>query len=192
MVPGAPRGGFVIFRETKLPGAYVLDADRYDDERGFYARLFVREEFEARGLETALAQCGFSLSRLRGTLRGLHYQADPHGQAKLIRCSRGAVYDVIVDLRPGSPTRLAWTAVELTAENFRLLYVPTGFAHGFITLENDTEITYLMSTPQVPASERGIRWDDPAVAIPWPLQPTVISARDRAFPLLTAAQASCG
>ncbi len=176
----------MIFTETTLPGAFVIEADRYADDRGFFARVFVKEEFEARGLDTRLGQCGVSFNRNRGTLRGLHYQTPPHEQAKLVRCSRGRLHDIIVDLRVDSPTHLRWTPVELTAASMKLLYVPAGFAHGFLTLEDDTEITYLISTPQVPQSERGIRWDDPALAIEWPFTPTILSPRDRELPLLSA------
>jgi dTDP-4-dehydrorhamnose 3,5-epimerase len=174
----------VIFTETQLEGAFVIEPDRFEDDRGFFARVFVKEEFEARGLDTRLAQSGVSFNRGRGTLRGLHYQAPPHAQAKLVRCSRGRLYDVIVDLRAPSATHPRWTAVELSAASMRLLYVPAGFAHGFLTLEDETEITYLISTPHEAQSERGIRWDDPALAINWPFPPRMLSERDRGFPFL--------
>jgi dTDP-4-dehydrorhamnose 3,5-epimerase len=174
----------VIFIETKLAGAFVIEPDRFDDERGHFGRLYDREEFEARGLDTRVALCAVSFNRTRGTLRGLHYQASPHEQAKLVRCTHGRLHDVIVDLRRESSTYRKWVAEELSAASGRLLYVPAGFAHGFLTLEAGTEIMYLISGPRVARSERGIRWDDPALAIDWPVSPAILSARDRDFPLL--------
>jgi dTDP-4-dehydrorhamnose 3,5-epimerase len=184
----------VTFTETRLAGAFVIDPDVFEDERGLFARTFCRQEFEAHGLDAAIAQSAASFSRRRGTLRGMHYQVPPHAQDKLVRCSRGAVYDVAVDLREGSPTRRGWVAVELSAANRRMLYVPKGFAHGFLTLDDTSEIYYHFSDSYAPASERGFRWDDPAVGIAWPFAPVVVSVRDRTLPLLAAAGAgpSCG
>jgi dTDP-4-dehydrorhamnose 3,5-epimerase len=181
----------MIFTETKLAGAYVVEADRFEDERGYFERTFVREEFEARGLDTRIVQTAVSYNRHRGTIRGMHYQADPHGQAKLVRCLRGAVYDVIIDLRADSATYRSWCAVELGAGSRRALYVPSGFAHGFQTLEDDTEVTYQISTVYNPASERGFAWNDPAFGIEWPLPATHLSDRDRSFPPAQTGKAGC-
>jgi dTDP-4-dehydrorhamnose 3,5-epimerase len=172
----------VRFVETDLAGAFVVEPELLRDERGFFARLFSPAEFAARGLRSDVDQVAVSWNARRGTLRGLHYQAAPQAQAKLVRCTRGAVHDVIVDLRGGSPTRARWLAVELSADNRRLLYVPEGFAHGFLTLTDDAEVVYQMSGAWHAPAERGARFDDPAFAIAWPFAPQVISARDRAFP----------
>jgi dTDP-4-dehydrorhamnose 3,5-epimerase len=173
----------VIFTETELPGAFVVDPERRGDERGFFARFFCRREFAEQGLELEVAQANLAFNRRRGTLRGLHYQAPPHDEAKLVRCVRGALYDVVVDLRPDSPTYRQWLAVELTAENRRLLYVPPGLAHGYQTLTGETEAMYLHSAVHVPEAERGVRWDDPAFGIEWPeTDQRVLSAKDRAWP----------
>jgi dTDP-4-dehydrorhamnose 3,5-epimerase len=177
----------VIFRETEVPGAFLIEPARVQDERGFFARLFTPEEFAARGLDARVAQVALSHNRQRGTLRGLHYQAAPHAQAKLVRCTRGAVWDVIVDLRPASPAYRRWLAVELTAHDRLQLFVPAGCAHGFVTLEDDSELLYQLSAAWQPAAERGVRWDDPALAIAWPLRPAVISPRDAALPGVEAA-----
>jgi dTDP-4-dehydrorhamnose 3,5-epimerase len=175
----------VTFTETRLAGAFVIDPDVFEDERGLFARTFCRRELEAHGLDPAIAQGAASFSRRRGTLRGMHYQVSPHAQDKLVRCTRGTVYDVAVDLREGSPTCRGWVGVELTAVNRRMLYVPKGFAHGFLTLEDAAEVAYHFSDSYAPASERGFRWDDPAIGIDWPFAPLVVSARDRALPLLS-------
>jgi dTDP-4-dehydrorhamnose 3,5-epimerase len=174
----------MIFTETPLAGAFVLDVEPRVDERGFFARTFCRREFETRGLDPAVAQCNVAYNRRRGTLRGLHYQAPPVSESKLVRCTRGAIHDVIVDLRPDSPTRLRHFAVELTAENRRSLYVPDRFAHGYVTLTDDTEVTYQMGEFYTPGSERGVRFDDPALGIEWPVPVVLISDKDRAWPLL--------
>jgi dTDP-4-dehydrorhamnose 3,5-epimerase len=174
----------VIFTATPLPGAFILELERHADERGFFARTWCREEFAARGLETALVQCSISWNAKRGTLRGLHYQAAPHEEVKLVRCTSGSIYDVILDLRPGSPTWRRWVAVELTADNRRQLYVPRGFGHGFQTLADDTEVFYQISTSYHPESQRGARWDDPAFGIRWPVPEPILSDRDRNFPLV--------
>ena len=172
----------MIFVETNLSGAFVIEPELREDERGFFAVMWRVEEFERRGLDARLAQCGVSYNRRRGTLRGMHYQREPHAQAKLVRCTRGAVYDVIVDLRPESPTFARWIGVELTASNYRMLYVPRGFAHGYQALEDDSEIFYQMSESYRPEAEAGVRWDDPAFGINWPLAVTVIAPRDRDYP----------
>ncbi len=177
----------MIFRETEIPGVCLVEPARALDERGFFARLFTPEEFAARGLDGRVAQLALSFNRLAGTLRGLHYQAAPHGQAKLVRCTKGAVWDVIVDLRPSSPTFRRHVAVELTAHDRLQLFAPAGCAHGFVSLEDESELLYQLSTAWQPGAERGVRWDDPALAIPWPLRPVVISARDAALPGVEAA-----
>jgi len=172
------------FLPTPLAGAYLLELELLEDERGFFARSFCQNEFRAHGLDPVVAQCNVSFNRKRGTLRGLHYQAEPHAEAKLVRCTRGAVWDVIVDVRKGSPTARKWHAVELTAENRRALYIPAGFAHGFQTLADDTEVLYQISEYYHPESARGVRWDDRTLAIRWPIKDAVISPRDRTFPTL--------
>lgn len=169
--------------ELELPGAFLIDLEPMEDERGFFARSFCRREFAVHGLNAAVAQCGISYNRTRGTLRGLHYQVPPAAEAKLVRCTRGAVYDVLVDLRPASPTCCRWTAVELTAENYRMVYIPEGLAHGFQTLYDDTELLYQISEFYAPEFARGLRWDDPAFQIAWPLPVSAISDRDRSHPL---------
>jgi dTDP-4-dehydrorhamnose 3,5-epimerase len=170
----------MIFEPAPIEGAFVIATEPVEDERGFFARTFCQEEFRSRGLEACVAQCGVSFSARRGTLRGMHLQAPPHAEVKLVRCSRGAIYDVILDLRDGSPTFARWWAVELTPASGRLLYVPEGVAHGFQTLEPDTEVSYQMSRAHVPEAATGVRWDDPAFGIDWPLEVTAISAGDRA------------
>jgi dTDP-4-dehydrorhamnose 3,5-epimerase len=170
------------FTELELSGAFLVDLEPIEDERGFFARSFCRQEFAARGLNPAVAQCNISFNRQRGTLRGLHYQAPPKGEAKLVRCTRGALYDVVADLRPGSPTFCRWSAVQLSAENYQMLYIPAGLAHGFQTLRDDTELFYQMSEFYDPGSARGLRWDDPTFQINWPLPITAVSERDRSYP----------
>ena len=169
----------MIFTETKLPGAYLLELQKREDERGFFARTWCQQEFANHDLVTDMVQGNVSYNRQAGTLRGLHYQAAPYREVKLVRCTRGALYDVIVDLRPTSPTYKAWIGVELTSDNYRMLYVPEGFAHGFITLAPDTEATYQVSQFYTPGAERGLRYDDPAFAIDWPAAVQVISAKDK-------------
>lgn len=173
----------MIFRETPLAGAWVLEPERIEDERGFFARTWCRRDFEARGLDPAIAQCSLSWNHRRGTLRGLHLQIAPHEEAKLVRVTRGAVWDVIVDLRPESPTFQRHFSVVLSAENGHELYIPKGMAHGFQTLEDGTEVFYQISEFYAPESSRGYRWDDPAFAIPWPETVTVMSEKDRNLPL---------
>jgi dTDP-4-dehydrorhamnose 3,5-epimerase len=172
----------MVFNETKLGGAFVIELERFEDERGFFAHSWSAKQFAERGLVSRLAECSISFNRKRGTLRGMHYQATPHGQAKVVRCTMGALYDVIIDLRTDSPTFRQWVGVELTAQNRRMLYIPKDFAHGFQTLEDETEVFYQMSDIYVPESSRGVRWNDPAFGIAWP-EPTeiVLNDRDRTY-----------
>jgi dTDP-4-dehydrorhamnose 3,5-epimerase len=172
----------VKFSPTALAGAYIIDIEPLQDERGFFARSWCREEFAGQGLNPDLAQCSISFNKKRGTLRGMHYQAAPHEETKVVRCVRGSIYDVIIDLRPASPTFRKWIAVELDADNRRMLYVPAGMAHGFQTLADDTEVFYQISTPYHPPSARGVRWDDPAFGIEWPAGARIISDKDRHYP----------
>jgi dTDP-4-dehydrorhamnose 3,5-epimerase len=174
----------MIFTETELSGAFVIDVEPFEDERGSFARTWCRDEFSKRGLMTDPVQTSTSFSPRRGTLRGLHYQVPPFAEAKLIRCTRGSIYDVIVDLRPGSPTFGVAVALVLSAQNRRMAYVPEAMAHGFLTLENDTEVFYQMSRPYSPQDARGVRWDDPQLGIAWPTAVQVISDRDRDLPSL--------
>ena len=175
----------MIFQETPLKDAFVIDLERQEDERGFFARSWDQREFEARGLNPRLVQYNVSFNTKKGTLRGMHYQAKPYEEAKLVRCTRGAICDVIIDLRPDSPTFKQWKGEELTADNYRMMYVPEGLAHGFLTLKDRTEVSYQMSQIHVPASARGIRWDDPAFGIRWPIRVQVISDRDKNYPNFT-------
>ena len=170
------------FTETPLAGAYVIDLDREGDDRGFFARVFCAREFGEMGLATEFVQFNNSLSVHKGTLRGLHYQPGEHAETKLVRCIRGSFCDVIVDLRKSSPTFGKNFQVELTADNRRMLYVPKGFGHSFITLEDNTEAMYFVDAFYAPNVERGVRWNDPALGIEWPIQPTVMSDRDQAYP----------
>jgi dTDP-4-dehydrorhamnose 3,5-epimerase len=174
------------FTELGLRGASLIEMEPVHDERGFVARCWNREEFAAHGLLEDLPECNLSFNKQRGTLRGLHYQAAPFEQAKLVRCAQGSIYDVIVDLRSGSPTHGRWEALEITTENHRMVYVPKGFAHGFMTLSDSTEVAYQMSGNYTPTHARGIRWDDPSLAVTWPIAPTTISTRDRSYPLMEA------
>lgn len=170
-----------------MGGAFVVEPERFEDERGFFARNWSAREFAERGLDPALVECNISFNRRAGTLRGMHYQAAPHGQVKLVRCPRGAVYDAVIDLRPGSPTFRQWVGVELSEENGRMLYVPAEFAHGFQTLADDTEVFYQMSAYYAPESGRGVRWDDPAFGIEWPeAAARLMNARDRNYPDFTS------
>ena len=171
----------MIFRETKLKGAFIIDPERQEDERGFFARTWCRQEFEAHGLNPRLAQCSVSFNKKRGTLRGMHYQIEPHAEAKLVRCTMGAIYDVLIDLRSHHSTYKQWVGVELSAENRRMLYIPEGFAHGFQTLVDMSEVFYQISEFSHPDYTVGVRWNDPTFEIEWPLVPTVISKRDDSF-----------
>jgi dTDP-4-dehydrorhamnose 3,5-epimerase len=180
----------MIFKPLPLDGAFLIEPESVEDERGFFARTFAADEFLAHGLSAAIAQCSVSCNRRRGTLRGLHFQAEPHGEVKHVRCTRGAAFDVIVDLRRESPTFRRWASVELSADSRTGLYIPHGFAHGFQTLVDDTELFYQISTPYAPAAARGIRWDDPQLGIAWPVaERRVISARDLALPTLADLEA---
>lgn len=174
--------GSLRFIPLSLREAFVVEPSRGSDERGFFARVYCQDEFERAGLVWRIAQCSISFNPRRGTLRGMHYQDAPHSEAKVIRCTRGAIYDVIVDLRPDSATRGEWQAVELTEENRLMVYAPEGFAHGFLTLTDDTEVFYQISEPYRPDFARGVRWDDLAFGIRWPFTPQLISARDRSYP----------
>ena len=170
------------FIEAALPDAFIIEPEPLEDERGFFARTFCAQEFERQGLNPRLVQCSISYNRLKGTLRGMHYQVSPHAEAKMVRCTRGAIYDVIVDLRTESPSYRRWMSLELTAGNRRALYIPEGLAHGFQTLENDTEVLYQMSEFFHPESACGVRWDDPAFRIEWPEAVRIISPKDLAYP----------
>lgn len=171
------------FVETELQGVVVVELEEYVDERGTFARSWCREEMAAAGLASSIAQCSVSRSHRAGTVRGLHYQRPPHEEAKLVRCTRGAIFDVAVDLRPGSPTQGRWVGVQLDPDNGRALYVPEGCAHGFQTLVDDTDVAYLISVPYAPEAAAGVRWDDPTLAIAWPEAETrTISERDRSLP----------
>jgi len=173
----------VIFTELRLAGAFTIDVEPHEDERGFFARVWDGEEIAARGLDARVSQSSIAYNHVAGTLRGLHFQLAPFAETKLVRCTRGAIWDVIVDLRRGSSTFLDWVAVELTAENRRTLYVPEQFAHGYQTLADSTEVWYQMSAPYAPEAARGLRWDDPKLAIEWPAtERRVISERDLAWP----------
>lgn len=170
------------FIETSIPGVYIIELKPFVDERGSFMRSWCAHEFAARGLVSQMVQANISSNRLRGTLRGMHYQHAPHAEAKLVRCTRGAVYDVALDLRPDSPTYRKWTAVELDAQTPRLFYLPEGCAHGFMTLADDTELMYQVSAFYTPGSEGGVRYNDPAFAIEWPLEVSVISSKDQNWP----------
>jgi len=170
----------MIFEETPLKGAYLIELEKISDERGFFARAFCEREFEAHGLINRFVQVNNSLAELKGTLRGMHYQLAPKSEVKLVRCIRGALLDVIIDLRESSKTFGQHFSTELTAENRRMLYVPKGFAHGFITIEPKTEAFYFVDEFYAPKKERGIRWNDPQFDIKWPLEPIVISEKDQA------------
>jgi len=172
----------VIFKETELAGACLIELEELHDDRGFFARSWCQREFESHGLNPRVVQCNVSFSARKGTLRGLHYQSPPREEAKLVRCTAGSIYDVIVDLRPASPSFKRHLGVILTATEHNMLYVPEGFAHGFQTLEDNTEVFYQMSEFYVAEASRGLRWNDPAFAIQWPSPPTVISERDQNHP----------
>lgn len=172
----------MIFTETELKGAYIIDLERREDDRGFFARTWCQQEFEAHGLVARIVQANMSYNKLKGTLRGMHYQRAPYAETKLVRAVRGAILDVIVDLRPDSPTYRRWIGVELTADNRRALFVPEGFAHGFQTLEDDTDVSYQVSAFYTPGAEGGARYNDPAFDIQWPLPVSVISDKDAAWP----------
>jgi dTDP-4-dehydrorhamnose 3,5-epimerase len=170
------------FVETKLKGAFLVEPERMEDERGFFARTWSQKEWAERGLDARLLECNVSFNKRAGTLRGMHYQTEPYAQPKLVRCTAGALYDVIVDLRPDSPTHKEWLGVELSAAAGRSLFIPGGFAHGFQTLSDETEVLYQMSEVYAPDYARGVRWNDPAFRIEWPREVTVIADRDATYP----------
>ena len=173
------------FTETRLKGAFIIEPERLEDERGFFARTFCQKEFEAHGLNPRLVQCNISYNKHKGTLRGMHYQVAPMAEAKLVRCTRGTIYDVIIDLQPESPTYCQWLAEELNAENSKIIYIPEGFAHGFQTLEDETEVFYQMAEFYSPEHAQGVRWDDPVFGIKWPLNSKIISEKDKNYPLMS-------
>lgn len=176
----------MIFTETKLKGAFIIDIEQREDNRGLFSRTFCANEFAERGLKPNVAQCNLSVNYKKGTLRGMHYQATPASETKLVRCTRGAIYDVIIDMRPKSPTYLCHIGVELTAENRRALYIPEMFAHGFQTLTDDAEVVYQMSEFYTPGYERGLHYDDPILGIEWPLPVSEISEKDLSWPLFSS------
>lgn len=169
------------FNPTTLKDAVVVELEKLEDERGYFARTWCAQEFKEHALDAGLVQCSTSFNKVRGTLRGLHYQSGPHAETKLVRCTRGAIFDVIVDVRPLSPTFLGWFGVELTADNGKMIYIPKGFAHGFQTLEQNSEVFYQMNEFYEPSAARGVRWNDPLVGVKWPLKITVMSEKDRSY-----------
>lgn len=171
----------MLFRETRLPGAFVVELEKHEDERGFFARSWCQKEFEARGLNPRTVQCNVSFNKVKGTLRGMHYQVAPRAEAKLVRCTRGAIYDVIIDLRSKSPTYKQYVSEVLSSGNYRALFIPEGFAHGFQTLEDNCEVFYQMSEFYSAEHQHGLRYNDPAFKISWPIEATVISDRDRNY-----------
>ena len=170
------------FSKTSLNGLIVIDVEPVEDERGFFARSWCKDEFVREGLTAQISQCSISFNAQVGTLRGLHYQVEPHSETKVLRCTRGAIFDVLLDLRPESSTFMRWESFELTAENCRMLYVPPGLAHGFITISPNSEVFYQIDKPYVPGAARGVRWNDPAFSITWPIKPQTISAKDSNYP----------
>jgi dTDP-4-dehydrorhamnose 3,5-epimerase len=176
----------MIFSETRIPGAFLISPDRKEDERGFFARTFCRSEFTDHGLVPDLEQCSISFNKHKGTLRGMHFQRSPYEETKLVRCTMGAIFDVIIDLRPGSPAFKQWFSFELNAENRSMLYIPRGLAHGFLTLADSTEVYYQMADRFVPESAAGVRWNDPAFGIRWPAAPQIIALKDQEYPDFTS------
>ncbi|MEM1102643.1 MAG: dTDP-4-dehydrorhamnose 3,5-epimerase [Pseudomonadota bacterium] len=170
------------FTQTDLQDAVLIDIEPRDDARGFFSRMFCEKEFAEAGLVSKYVQHNYSFNHKRGTLRGMHYQNAPHREVKVVQCVKGAIYDVIVDIRPASPTYLLWRGFELSENNRRQLYVPEGFAHGYVTLEDDSAVSYLVSAFYAPGAEGGLRWSDPAIGIDWPLEPDVISDKDASWP----------
>ena len=173
------------FTASRIPDAWVIDITPIPDRRGFFAMTWLPDELRQHGIDPVVAQCNLAFNHQRGTLRGMHFQTAPHGQAKIVRATRGALLDVIVDLRPDSPTWRQWESFELTADNHRMLYIPAGLAHGYLTLTDNAEMFYQASSPWAPQAEAGVRWNDPAFGIKWPFEPTVISEKDQTWPLLT-------
>lgn len=182
----------MLFRETELDGVWLIETVPLADERGSFARTFCDDEFARHGLEHRFVQHSMSVSHRRHTLRGLHFQEAPSEEVKVVRCVAGAIWDVAVDLRPQSPSYLRWTAIELSAENIRQLYIPKGFAHGFLSLRDETTVSYLISAPYDAARSAGIRYDDPAIGIRWPAMPSVLSERDRNLPLVRQSRVQAG
>lgn len=178
----------MIFMKTKIEGAYLLDIKQIKDERGFFGRSFCKTEFEEHGLNPAMVQVNVSSNDKKGTLRGLHMQVKPAEEAKLVRCTKGSIFDVFVDLRPQSETFLQWFGTELKADGFQLLYVPEGCAHGYLTLEDHTDVMYQVSQFYTPSAEKGFQWNDPSFNIEWPIEPLVVSAKDQAHPLFDVEQ----
>jgi dTDP-4-dehydrorhamnose 3,5-epimerase len=172
----------MIFKESSLHGVRLIESDRFADDRGYFARVWCRREFEAAGLDASVAQCNVSFNLFRGTLRGMHYQRPPHGQPKLVRCTAGAIYDVVIDLRPDSPTYRLWAAFDLNGSNAMSVYIPQGLAHGFQTLVANTEVSYQMGEFYYPESEFGLRYDDPIFGVRWPLPPVRMNRRDLSWP----------
>ena len=178
----------MIFTETKLKGAFVIVPEKLEDERGFFTRVFDEKKFEECGLNPRVVQCNISFNKNKGTLRGMHYQIAPYEETKLVRCTKGKIFDVIIDLRPESKTFMQWFGIELSEENHKMLYVPEEFAHGFQTLEDNSEIFYQVSQIYSPKYELGLRWDDPALQISWPIKSVIISKKDLAWPLVTSSK----
>jgi dTDP-4-dehydrorhamnose 3,5-epimerase len=172
----------MIFKKTDLKDAYLIELEKLGDERGFFARSYCKKEFQEQGINHTIVQSNISYNKFRHTLRGMHYQAEPHREAKLIRCTKGGIYDVIIDIRPDSPTFKQWIDIELNEENGRMLYVPEGFAHGFLTLKDNTEVMYEVSAFYAPGAERGIMYNDPVFDISWPAEAEVISEKDQQWP----------
>jgi dTDP-4-dehydrorhamnose 3,5-epimerase len=172
----------MIFTELALKGAFLVEVKKIEDDRGFFGRAWCANEFREHGLNPSFVKLNTSFSYRKGTIRGLHYQADPYQEVKFIRCTRGRIWDVIIDLRPGSPTFMKWLGNELSADNYRMVYVPENFAHGFVTLEDNSEVYYPVSQFYTPGAERGLRWNDPAFDIQWPVEITVVSDKDRSHP----------
>ncbi len=175
----------MIFTETKLLGAYIIEPKKIEDERGLFARVWDKDEFSKIGLDSEIIQSSISLNNKKGTIRGMHYQSKPHEENKIVRCLRGKIFDVIVDLRPDSKSFKEWFSIELTEYNYKMLYIPKGFAHGFQTLEDNTEISYNISQRYDPKSSKGVRWDDKEFGIKWPLKISIISQKDASYPLFS-------
>ncbi len=173
----------MIFTETKLSGAYIIDVKKIEDDRGFFGRAWCKKEFEEHGLNANAVQANVSFNKQKGTLRGMHFQLAPFSETKTVRCTAGAIYDVIIDLRPNSPTFKQWIGVELTEQNFKMLYVPEGFAHGFMTLADNSAVHYMVTEFYSPGAESGVRYNDPAFNIKWPMEATVVSEKDKLHPL---------
>src|SRR5450432_3274176 len=172
----------MLFTPTTLPGAFIIQPERHEDERGWFARTFSQDEFEAHGLNSCVAQCSVSYNKMAGTFRGMHYQTKPYEEAKVVRCTMGAIYDIVIDIRPASPTYCQWFATELNVTNGAMLYIPEGFAHGFLTLADNTEVYYQMSEFYHPEAAKGFQWNDPLFKLELPLLPRVISMRDASYP----------